>query len=63
MIISSSNMAGPLSIDIRWRIIRVYYHNKRVKRYSEDINYMSISRRIIVSTQTARKYESLFKSR
>ena len=54
-------MPGPLSIDLRKRIVRIYFKNKRIKRYSDDKNYTKISKRLLVSYSSVRKYVKLFR--
>ena len=54
-------MSGPLSIDLRKRMIRLYYKNKRIKRYSDDRNYTKISNQLLVSYSSVWKYVKLFR--
>ena len=54
-------MPGALSIDIRKRIVQVYYHNKRTKLCKQERNVQSVSRRLLVSQAIVRKYVNIFK--
>ena len=47
-------------MDLRKRIVRIYYHNKRNKKYLRNRNINSVSRRLLVSPGAVRKYVNLF---